>query len=203
MARAARKSISKGKRYAIFARDGFTCRYCGRQAGTVVLVVDHVVPVAHGGDNDPSNLITSCEDCNSGKGAKSPESAVPTIIDLDRVRRERVVLEWAAAEVAGARAAREGLIDATVNMLCEVTHAEAFDETTAKIIARYVEEFDAQTVREWVEKAMDRFNGYASDQKIGRYVSGIRRSVLEQGTYRKPVAVSGDPAHWRDFTSHA
>jgi hypothetical protein len=51
----------------IFKRDGFRCQYCGAPAPDVRLAVDHVHPVALGGTNDPSNLITSCHTCNIGK----------------------------------------------------------------------------------------------------------------------------------------
>ena len=65
-----RKSISKTMRFEIFKRDSFTCQYCGRMAPDVVLEVDHIHPVSKGGDNDILNLVTSCMDCNRGKGAR-------------------------------------------------------------------------------------------------------------------------------------
>lgn len=65
-----RKGISKKLRFEVFKRDGFTCQYCGRMAPDVVLQVDHINPVKNGGDNNILNLITSCADCNNGKGAK-------------------------------------------------------------------------------------------------------------------------------------
>ena len=34
----------------------------------VILEVDHVLPVCEGGTNDIDNLVTSCKDCNRGKG---------------------------------------------------------------------------------------------------------------------------------------
>lgn len=55
------------QRFEIFSRDGFACQYCGGQAPNVQLVVDHVVPVAHGGGNEESNLATACYPCNAGK----------------------------------------------------------------------------------------------------------------------------------------
>lgn len=64
-----RKSLSKKSRFEIFKRDRFTCQYCGNQPPNVVLVIDHIEPVANGGSNDVMNLITSCEGCNQGKGA--------------------------------------------------------------------------------------------------------------------------------------
>jgi hypothetical protein len=67
---AERKAISKKLRFEVFKRDNFTCQYCGRMAPDVVLEVDHINAVANGGTNDIMNLITSCFDCNRGKGKK-------------------------------------------------------------------------------------------------------------------------------------
>ena len=63
-------SISKSVRFEIFARDGFTCQYCGRRPPEVVLEVDHIHPQSKGGTDDVINLTTSCYDCNRGKRAK-------------------------------------------------------------------------------------------------------------------------------------
>ena len=65
-----RKSLSNKTRFEIFKRDNFTCQYCGKSAPEVVLNVDHIEPVSKGGSNDISNLITSCFECNNGKGNK-------------------------------------------------------------------------------------------------------------------------------------
>ncbi len=66
------------ERFSILRRDNFTCRYCGRAAPGVELHVDHIIPVAEGGQNDEENLVTACQDCNLGKGAVPLESAVMT-----------------------------------------------------------------------------------------------------------------------------
>lgn len=63
-----RQKIGKQLRFEVFKRDGFTCQYCGAKAPDVVLNVDHVNPVAAGGTNDITNLVTSCVSCNLGKG---------------------------------------------------------------------------------------------------------------------------------------
>ena len=65
---AERKALSKKTRFEVFKRDKFTCQYCGRMAPDVILEVDHIKPVAEGGTNKMINLITSCRDCNRGKG---------------------------------------------------------------------------------------------------------------------------------------
>ena len=65
-----RKTISKKTRFEVFKRDNFTCQYCGKSAPEVVLEIDHINPVKNGGDNNIMNLITSCFDCNRGKGKR-------------------------------------------------------------------------------------------------------------------------------------
>ena len=67
---AERKALSKKIRFEIFKRDSFTCQYCGRMAPDVVLEVDHINPIFNNGDNEIMNLLTSCFDCNRGKGKK-------------------------------------------------------------------------------------------------------------------------------------
>lgn len=65
-----RKALSKKTRFDVFKRDAFYCQYCGAHPPNVMLHVDHIVPVSLGGLNDTDNLITSCEPCNLGKGAR-------------------------------------------------------------------------------------------------------------------------------------
>lgn len=58
---------SKRLRFKILNRDSFTCQYCGAKAPNVELEIDHIVPIAKGGEDIESNLITACFDCNRGK----------------------------------------------------------------------------------------------------------------------------------------
>lgn len=67
---ARRKAISKTLRFEVFKRDSFTCQYCGQMSPDVILEVDHINPINNDGDNNILNLITSCFDCNRGKGKK-------------------------------------------------------------------------------------------------------------------------------------
>lgn len=57
-------------RYKCFARDNFTCSYCGRSPikdSNVELHCDHIIPRAKGGEDEIGNLTTSCKECNMGK----------------------------------------------------------------------------------------------------------------------------------------
>ena len=51
-------------RETIFKRDGRICAFCD---STEMLVVDHIVPTAHGGRNEISNLQVLCRACNKRK----------------------------------------------------------------------------------------------------------------------------------------
>jgi hypothetical protein len=82
-------TLSVGLRYQILARDAHTCRYCGRSAADGPLCVDHVISQAawrkeHGnliGVSHPSNLVTSCFDCNLGKKAENGNPPQKRITD--------------------------------------------------------------------------------------------------------------------------
>ena len=95
-----RSHISKRARFEIFKRDGFMCRYCGRSAPGVVLHVDHVKPLAKGGEDREENMITSCEDCNFGKGAWELACAVPF---ESRVQRPMTIAEFRSIFKYGGR----------------------------------------------------------------------------------------------------
>lgn len=83
-------SVSKRTRFEVLRRDNHTCRYCGATSPDATLTVDHVVPVALGGSDDPSNLVAACRDCNAGKASTSPDS--PLVADV-----QQDALRWAAA----------------------------------------------------------------------------------------------------------
>lgn len=86
-------AVSKRVRYEVMRRDNHACRYCGAMAPNAKLTIDHVVPVALGGSDDPSNLVTACRDCNAGKTSTSPS--------------EKLVDDVSALNVAFAAAMRQ------------------------------------------------------------------------------------------------
>jgi len=55
-------------RFQIFQRDNFTCQYCGRKVPEAILEIDHRFPESKGGKGNINNYITSCRECNLGKG---------------------------------------------------------------------------------------------------------------------------------------
>ncbi len=58
----------KLSRRSVFARDNYTCQYCGVQSRD--LTIDHIVPKRHGGGMQWDNLVACCRRCNTRKGDK-------------------------------------------------------------------------------------------------------------------------------------
>ncbi len=63
----------KLSRRTVFARDGYTCQYCGVQ--TRDLTIDHVVPRRLGGKTVWENVVAACRKCNTRKSDKPLEQS--------------------------------------------------------------------------------------------------------------------------------
>lgn len=97
----ARQPLTKKTRFEVFKRDGFKCQYCGKNSSDTILEVDHIKPVIEGGTNDLINLVTSCFECNRGKGKiKLSDSTVAHLeqeeIKLLKLKQEQMelYLKW-------------------------------------------------------------------------------------------------------------
>jgi 5-methylcytosine-specific restriction endonuclease McrA len=62
-------------RINVFARDKFTCQYCGVRPHRSELNLDHVIPRSMGGRTSWENVVCSCIECNRRKGGRTPEQA--------------------------------------------------------------------------------------------------------------------------------
>lgn len=74
-----RKSAVYSRR-AIFARDHYTCAYCGQKLGRDEATVDHLIPVSecrvkHIRASSFLNCVTACAPCNRRKAARSLEDS--------------------------------------------------------------------------------------------------------------------------------
>lgn len=65
--RVERGKVTNKMRFAVYDRDGWRCRKCGRKTND--LEVDHIYPIAKGGKTTFDNLQTLCHRCNVKKGA--------------------------------------------------------------------------------------------------------------------------------------
>lgn len=174
-----RKQISKRTRFSIFARDNFTCRYCGRNSEQVRLHIDHINPVCQGGTNEPENLITSCEDCNLGKASKTIQAATPGdshSLALHQEYKEQTAL---LAEAEKAVLARQQLREWILNYYCELTGEKSLNRQSLSVYAAYANEHGPETLFDWFETA-HRNIGFPSPLDFCKYVSAIRRNQKEQ-----------------------
>lgn len=100
------KWISVHKRLAIYFRDGFQCAYC---SGVGYLSLDHVRDCkTHGRDNSATNLVTSCETCNSSKSTLSRRAWFRVLrsrgIDTNAVSRRIARLTSTELDIAKGKA---------------------------------------------------------------------------------------------------
>lgn len=175
-----RAGLSKKTRFRIFARDEFTCRYCGAQSDASPLVVDHVIAIANGGTSDDVNLITACQSCNQGKGAQQLDSVAPTEADRLRLAQERHEQIQAAQHAMEAVTANREFRQNVVNLWCEIRGSETVDGRTATCMTNMAREHGIERVAGWIEIAEGRLP-YANDLTVCKYVCGIRRNAREHG----------------------
>ena len=165
MATTKRKSLSKKVRFEVFKRDKFTCQYCGKMAPDVILHVDHIVPVSKGGTNDILNLVTSCQDCNLGKGARKldDESVVKKQQRLlkelaDKNEQLEMILEW--------KKSIGEFKDIELNKICQY-FSDSFNhrptENGKKAIKKLLKEFTFQQIIEAIDIAYEKY--YTGDDK--------------------------------------
>ena len=179
-----RKSISNKLRFEVFKRDSFTCQYCGRKAPDVILECDHIVPIAEGGPTNMLNLITSCQECNRGKG-KRPLTDTQTVRaqreQMDRLNAIReqteMLIEWQKELIK----AEDAQIDAVEDLICKLcaedyTFTNLGRRNTAKLISRFgldevftaaqiaFDRYYAGTKSSW-EKAFNKIGGVCYNRK--------------------------------------
>ncbi|KAI3413066.1 HNHc domain-containing protein, partial [Psidium guajava] len=73
----------------IFYRDNYSCQYCSSREN---LTIDHVLPIARGGEWTWQNLVTACVRCNSRKGQKTLEEANMKLITVPKAPKDYDIL---------------------------------------------------------------------------------------------------------------
>jgi len=68
----------------VYARDDFTCQYCGTKFARSKLNLDHVVPRCQGGRTTWENVVCSCIECNLAKGGRTPAEAKMKLVKQPR-----------------------------------------------------------------------------------------------------------------------
>lgn len=156
---AERKKISKTLRFEVFKRDSFKCQYCGRGIDETILEVDHITPVAEGGTNDIFNLITSCRDCNRGKGKRklsdknlAQKESKYLEEEQERLEQSQMVIKWKKELLKQ----REEEIDAINDLILTVANG-SLTEDGRRGIRNVIQQFSFQEVYEATEISLSQY----------------------------------------------
>lgn len=171
-------AVTKRTRYEVLRRDNHTCRYCGATAPDATLTIDHVTPVALGGTDEPSNLVTACADCNAGKASTTPDAPLVEDVAQDALRWSRA-MRTAIDEATLAQSQRDAYVRTFLNAW------EQFDPSLNKLPT----DFDGmlnywhrlglppEMVTEAVYIAWSKT--HIPQRAVFRYVIGILRNQIE------------------------
>jgi 5-methylcytosine-specific restriction endonuclease McrA len=83
-------------RRAVFARDNWTCQYCGARSN---LTVDHVIPRSKGGGSGWDNIVASCAPCNRRKGDALPRQVGMHLLKPPRMPSATVFIHVASPTI--------------------------------------------------------------------------------------------------------
>jgi len=178
---AKRKPLSKKTRFEVFKRDGFVCGYCGSHPPSVILEVDHIIPVAGGGENTEENLITSCFDCNRGKGARSLKVITPSIKEKSVMLAEK---ESQLKEYSKLQSAIKRRLTRSVNKIESVMQLyfkdKLFSDTFRISVKKFLSSFSQQDLMDIMERACIKVN---NPEGALKYFCGICWAKIK-GTYK-------------------
>jgi len=120
------------------------------------------------------NLVTSCVDCNLGKSGKTIAQSAPTETDRLRMAQEmqeqRQSVQLARESMMARKERRQDLVE----FWCEASGRDDVDSHTITTVFAYLLEYGEAVVFPWIEKASVKCY---NDRSMGRYVSGIRRTI--------------------------
>ena len=165
-----RKAISKRIRFEVFKRDSFTCQYCGKAAPDALLVIDHIKPVAKGGDNNIVNLVTSCDPCNSGKSDKSLSENT----EVEKQRRQLEALNERRQQLEMIMRWREQIkgVDETAIDAAADAFSVALDNKVnvaangRKILSKWIKKYGLAEVLEAIDISVETYLYYTQEGEI-------------------------------------
>lgn len=174
-----RKPVSKKIRFEVFKRDSFKCQYCGRSAPEVVLHVDHINPVSKGGENDITNLITACQDCNLGK--KDRELSDDSVMQkrkaqLDDLQERREQIEMMVEWQTSLLDIEDDELDKALEYWGRLVPGSEFTEQGSKNIKKAIKKYGLQEIMECMKLSVDQYYIPSSNetaQKAANYIFAI------------------------------
>lgn len=155
-----RKPLGKKLRFEVFKRDSFTCQYCGAKAPDVILHVDHLSPVSSGGSNDILNLITACDACNLGKGARAISDNAEVEkqrAQLEQLNERRLQMEQMLAWREELRSIEDDALDAASQRWFDLAKPNATTEAGDRTLRDLIGKFGLALVLDAIEAAAGQY----------------------------------------------
>lgn len=178
----ARKTLSKKTRFEIFKRDSFTCQYCGKSAPDVILHVDHIMPISKGGDDDITNLITSCESCNQGKkDILLDDDAViaKRKKQLDDLQERREQIEMMYEWQVGLSDLENEQVEAVCRLFTELIPEYSINdngrESIKKIVGKYGLSEALESLRIFARQYLTLENGKATGESVNKVYEYVEK----------------------------
>lgn len=176
----ARKAISKRVRFEVFKRDRFTCQYCGAHPPGVLLHIDHITAVASGGTNEIDNLITACEPCNAGKGARALTDVPKSLQDKAvEIAEREAQLEGYQSILDAKRERIESEMWQIADTLEPGSPERGFNRANLQSIRVFIERLGFHEVLNAAEIATARFPRFGN--KTFRYFCGVCWKKIKDG----------------------
>lgn len=208
-------TVAVRSRFEVFKRDGFTCGYCGRTPDDgVKLEVDHITPLSGGGGDEITNLVTSCWDCNRGKGARSLDDKAPSLTKAMTNTRERALQldeyrKWQAALDGVSWELVERIWDEWVRAFAGTKETDPETNVTTwsvgyigvpsrQALMRWVDQgLEVATICDVIEKTRRRYlvvDGHLPDLReadVQRYFFGTLKRIAEDNEIPTPGHCNG------------
>lgn len=178
--------MSKKIRFEVFKRDSFTCQYCGKAAPNVILHVDHVIPVSKDGDNDITNLITSCIDCNLGKSDR--ELSDDAVLQkrkkqLDELQERREQLEMMVEWQRGLSELDNQTVEICSDFWSELTPGYHLNEDGIKDLKKIIRRFGVSEVMSAMRISTEQYLVYENTSDDTENEIPIKTSVEKSWNY--------------------
>lgn len=171
-----RESIRKSVRFEVFKRDSFTCQYCGAKAPEAILHVDHINPVSKGGDNEIINLVTACQECNSGKSDRllSDTAAIDKQrAQLEELNSRREQLEMMLSWRDSLTDLKEELVDETALRIEQFIPGHTINESGKNHIRRWLKKYSFDEIMDAAEIADEKLPVHPDQEDVDSFFHSI------------------------------
>jgi hypothetical protein len=165
----ARISISKTLRFEVFKRDSFKCQYCGATAPEVVLHVDHINPVAKGGSNEITNLVTACQPCNLGKKDRPLDDRSVVLKarnQLEELQERREQLEMMMQWKEGLRDLTTDTVEHLASYWARLAPGFVLNDSGRGDVRRILRKFSVQDITDAMDTAADQYLRFQDDGTV-------------------------------------